>query len=195
MNYRPVAIPEFKPFYYVYEDGSVYSLRKERFLKPQLNSCGYVLYHLTQDKPYKGKKTKIFSAHRLVLISFEGYSTDKKKKEVNHIDGNKLNNHLSNLEWVTHSENILKSFETGRRHSYWLNKTKPPHSLETRIKMSNAKKKRVVVTHNVTMKRRIFESIGDTAKYFKVDPKTIQRYLKQESWHKTYYFRLQEDFK
>ena len=51
------------------------------------------------------------AVHRLVAETFiEG---DHRGKEVNHIDGNKSNNSLSNLEWVTTSENIKHAFRTG----------------------------------------------------------------------------------
>lgn len=49
--------------------------------------------------------------HRLVGIHFLG--TPKKGWQINHKDNNKLNNNVSNLEWVTQSENIRHSFDTG----------------------------------------------------------------------------------
>lgn len=189
-------LPGFENLYYIYENGDVYSIRKQRFLKPQLNSCGYILYHLTQEKTEENRdkpRTKIFFAHRLVLITFKGYSDNKYKKEVNHIDHDKLNNHISNLEWVTHSENILKSFQTGQRNSYWKGKIKPPHNLETRIKMSNAKKKPILTTHIQTREQLQFDSVVDAAKHFGVDRKTINRYLKDETRHKAYIFEFKPD--
>jgi hypothetical protein len=52
-----------------------------------------------------------FYVHRLVAEFF--LENKENKKCVNHIDGNKLNNYLTNLEWVTHSENNLHSFKMG----------------------------------------------------------------------------------
>jgi hypothetical protein len=48
-------------------------------------------------------------AHRLVMINFLGY--DCPSLDVNHIDGNKLNNHITNLEWNTRSENIKHAYD------------------------------------------------------------------------------------
>ena len=57
------------------------------------------------------KSLKTFKVHRLVAKHFcEGY---KPELHVNHIDGNKLNNHYTNLEWCTHKENAKHAFDTG----------------------------------------------------------------------------------
>ena len=55
-----------------------------------------------------------FAAHRLVAITFIP-NTDSKKIFVNHKDGNKQNNHVSNLEWVTSQENNIHAYQTGLR--------------------------------------------------------------------------------
>ena len=52
---------------------------------------------------------KTFRVHRLVLMAFAPIE-NMQNLEVNHIDGNKKNNSLSNLEWVTSSENKLHAF-------------------------------------------------------------------------------------
>jgi hypothetical protein len=60
--------------------------------------------------------------HRIMALAFLP-QPDKEQKFINHIDGNKLNNSLSNLEWVTFSENIIHSYRLGRTpHSGKLNK-------------------------------------------------------------------------
>jgi hypothetical protein len=52
---------------------------------------------------YKNGKSKTFSVHRLVATAF--LKNDDNTKIVNHKDGKKLNNHILNLEWITHKEN------------------------------------------------------------------------------------------
>ncbi len=57
-------------------------------------------------------KTKRFAVHRLVAIAF--IPNPKLKEMVNHIDNNGENNLLSNLEWATHSENMIHAQKQGR---------------------------------------------------------------------------------
>lgn len=54
---------------------------------------------------------KLFQVHRLVAQSF--ISNIQNKPEVNHIDGDKTNNCIDNLEWVTSSENIQHAIDNG----------------------------------------------------------------------------------
>jgi len=59
----------------------------------------------------KNRKNKVFRIHRLVAITF--IPNLENKREVNHKDGNKLNNNIANLEWVSPSENIRHAFNAG----------------------------------------------------------------------------------
>lgn len=93
-----------------YEISSFGNCRKkgsEQNLKPQLNSAGYVRYELR-----KNGKTKMFFAHRLGAKAF--LKNPENKPQVNHKDNNKLNNHISNLEYCTQSENVQQQYKDGR---------------------------------------------------------------------------------
>ena len=57
-------------------------------------------------------KGKHFRIHRLILLTFQGEISGN-KTDVNHIDGNKDNNKLDNLEYVSNSENIIHSYAIG----------------------------------------------------------------------------------
>lgn len=60
---------------------------------------------------YDGKKIRRIFVHRIVLTEF-GSKCEGERVFVNHKDGNPLNNRISNLEWVTRSENLYHSFHT-----------------------------------------------------------------------------------
>lgn len=87
--------------------GRVKSLKngKVRILKPFLTG----LY--MQVELHKDDKGKTFQVNRLVAETFIPNSDNL--PEVNHIDGRKLNNHVSNLEWVTHQSNMRHAVDTG----------------------------------------------------------------------------------
>lgn len=74
----------------------------------QINKNGYAVALLSQ----RGvRKDKLCTVHRLVAREF--VENPLNKPEVNHKDGNKLNNNVSNLEWVSHSENTKHAADTG----------------------------------------------------------------------------------
>lgn len=101
----------YEGLYQISNFGRVKSLPKinrkfERVLNCNINNCGYVRVKLCRHGD-----NKWVSVHRLVALYFIDNTSDKCC--VNHIDGNKLNNHVSNLEWVTVSENTKHAFDTG----------------------------------------------------------------------------------
>lgn len=82
-------------------------LWKGRMAKPWDNGIGYMAIGLTT----LGKSVNLY-VHRMVLQTFEPHKNFE-KMEVNHIDGDKSNNRLENLEWVTSKENIRHAWDTG----------------------------------------------------------------------------------
>lgn len=83
----------------VFEDGRIF-----KKLDPPVSSSGYKFVRV-------GKKS--YPLHRVVASAF--VPNPGNKPEVNHIDGNKTNNAVSNLEWVTSQENMRHAIETGLR--------------------------------------------------------------------------------
>jgi hypothetical protein len=93
------------PAYYLTNNGRVYSVKRKTFMKNRISGCGYVSIGLR----CKGKTTKL-SVHRLVAELFiENKPENYRELQINHKDGNKLNNHVSNLEYVTAAENSQHS--------------------------------------------------------------------------------------
>jgi hypothetical protein len=105
--WKPVA--ECNGEYYVSSWGRVKSFKfgKERILKPAIQSKGYQFIVICQKKT----KPKTSTIHKLVAMAF--IPNPNEKPQVNHKDGNKLNNHIDNLEWVTIKENIQHAWDTG----------------------------------------------------------------------------------
>ena len=89
------------PNYLINKKGEIYSKYRKKLLKPQ-NAGAYLKIRLRNDK-----KIKYCYLHRLLAETF--IPNPKNKQFINHINGNKLDNSLQNLEWVTSSENQTHS--------------------------------------------------------------------------------------
>jgi hypothetical protein len=90
--------------YRVFMDGRVYSLRKSKWLKPWTNTSGYRQVELCRRK---------WLVHRVVATAF--LNNSRALPMVNHLDGDKRNNGVDNLEWCTPTENMLHAWQTGLR--------------------------------------------------------------------------------
>ena len=91
--------------YQIYEDGYVFSVQKCRFLKMSKNNSGYKNVTLYDDNKVK----HVFLCHKLVYETFNNVIVEK-GYDVDHINNDKNNNNLSNLQILTHKENCLKKF-------------------------------------------------------------------------------------
>lgn len=97
----------FAKNYDIDEHGNVFSFHLNKIMRCNTLVTGYKRIGIVCDD---GKK-KRFLVHRLVALTY--LPNPENKEEVNHKDGNKLNNHVSNLEWVTRHENMRHAFSTG----------------------------------------------------------------------------------
>lgn len=107
-------IPGFEGKYQVSVDGQVRSItkgkngRKPGLIFGKVSTKGYHSVSLRHND-----QATHHSVHRLVMLAFVGLCPPG--MQVNHIDGNKLNNNLSNLEYVTPGQNIQHAFDTHLR--------------------------------------------------------------------------------
>jgi len=102
-----IEIKYFKD-YFVDEKGNIYSKKRTNMikLKPFISKFGYEYVRIRKNnKPFNKQ------VHRIVAENY--IYNQHNKPQVNHIDGKKLNNHVSNLEWVTASENAKHAIKLG----------------------------------------------------------------------------------
>lgn len=98
----------YKDYYEVSNKGRVYSYISNRILSNKfVNSCGYRTVKLTDFN-----ESKSFTIHRLVALAFLPPNKEN-KRTINHIDGDKINNWVNNLEWATYKENFNHGLRTG----------------------------------------------------------------------------------
>lgn len=131
--------------YEVSNNGEVRNKKTGRILKNSTAPNGYLRVNLRANN-----QSYTRYVHRLVALNFlEG------EGEVNHVDGNKSNNNVKNLEWLSHKENIEHAEETGLR---------------------DGRKKKILVEYldGTTL---TFGSRKECADYYSVDPSTIRDYL------------------
>ena len=99
-------IKDYEGKYYVTPQGDVVNA-KGKTLAPTINKkTGYKTVSLWRNNIGSSK-----TIHRLVALTY--LTNPNNLPEVNHIDGNKLNNHVDNLEWVTRSENMIHAYAIG----------------------------------------------------------------------------------
>ena len=109
-----------------------YYLTKEKILKNNIGQRGYLYVNLSNENHY----SKGYQIHRLVAQAF--IPNIENKPCVNHIDGNKRNNIVSNLEWCSYLENNIHAYKTGLKE----NKSR------AKIKVAQIKDGNIVATYN-----------------------------------------------
>jgi hypothetical protein len=91
--------------------GNVYSTSTYKFLSPYIDKMGYTMYGVAPDV---GNRT-ILGKHRAIALSFLPYNSRVDTLDVNHLDGVKGNNLISNLEWARRKRNCDHAYSTGLR--------------------------------------------------------------------------------
>ena len=99
--------PNIKDCYWINDQGEIYNKNTGNKISQKIERDGYVRVSLMK----KSGGTTYLQLHRIYMMAFKPIE-NMEKLQVNHIDGNKQNNCLSNLEWVTPKENIHHAIKT-----------------------------------------------------------------------------------
>lgn len=121
----------------------------------QFNTQGYLYSNLCNGIKQTPKKI-----HRLVADAF--IPNPENKRNINHIDGNKSNNNLENLEWATHSENLIHAYKLGL------------HKPKKRNFGDNPRSKKIIDIKN----NKIYSSINHLSFESKIPRTTLTRKIK-----------------
>lgn len=157
-------VVNYENLYKISNLGRVKSLYRmganERICKLHIGTRGYLEVNISKNNIRK--KVRV---HRLIAEAF--IPNPENKPEVNHIDGNKLNNSIENLEWVTRSENIQHSFKIGLNYGR---------------KGAKHKRSRKIINTTTNI---IYDSIVDAANKNNIKMNTLWDYLNKRYPNKT----------
>jgi len=174
-----VTVKDF-PNYSISNKGKLISYTTSedgQLLKPQKDAMGYRHVRLYDGTDKRGrykngdKKPKLEKMHRLVAQHFLPQPDGNVYMEVNHKDGNKENNDVTNLEWMTRSENIQHAWDTGLNEA-------------GRVKGAEKRRKPVKIIYP---DGRVEYYMGrvQAAVYLGVTPMTVLIKFKTDSWGRT----------
>lgn len=131
-QWKPITVDNVKPYYLVSTYGNIFSTYYNKYLIPHDNDHGYLQVSLMTNNG-----GRIFrKVHRLVMITF-AYVYGCENLQVNHINANKHDNHINNLEWVTAKENVQHAINLKLRSSVGENNPKALITENDAINISN----------------------------------------------------------
>lgn len=158
-------IPNY-PYYSIDKNGTIFSFRKKMYkaLKGSMAKNGYLLVKVCNEKGVKR-----FPAHRLVAATW--LQKPSNIVQINHLDGVKTNNKITNLEWVTAKQNIQHAFATGlmknlQGSASHFSKLQENQVIEIKKELKNYKK-------------GLFQILG---KKYGVHASTINKIYKGQTW-------------
>ena len=135
-------VVDYEGIYLISSNGEIYSNFSNKILKQSVGTSGYLCINL-----HKNKKQKSRLVHQLMAESFLSHKRQKFKIVIDHIDNNKLNNNINNIQLLSNRKNSTKD--------------KKPKSGESCIYKSNSK---YLVRLRINGKKKsigIFKDIND----------------------------------
>jgi hypothetical protein len=151
--------------------GNIRNKETGRVLKPYRSNSGTGYFMVDLIDYSGGKRKKIKSLiHRLVAFAFLPLISGK--DDINHKDGNKIENNKDNLEWVTHSENMKHAFDMGLNHK------------GSKHGISKLSEKEVceIKTLLINKTKRSHPYYSEIAARYNVDRKTVESIHRQKTW-------------
>lgn len=101
-------IPNIRPWYYISDHGNIFSANSNRLLKPTKSADGY---NVCTVRTIDGRGITIY-IHRIEMLTFK-FESGCESLDIDHVDCNKSNNYIVNLEWVTKGENTRRAAANG----------------------------------------------------------------------------------
>jgi DNA-binding CsgD family transcriptional regulator len=162
-------VPDTNGNYLVSNKGRYFSVKNNKILRGSQSNTGYILY------PCGPKGERSISAHRAVLMAFDGNPPSSEHTDARHLDSCKTNNSLSNLKWGTRSENMLDVWNLTKRGLPSSTTTVQPQTKASRT-ISEEKAKRILNAYSKGA------SIEDIAIMTDLSSDVIQRIVEGSTW-------------
>jgi len=153
------------PKYEINTEGRVWSWHRLKYLKPEKPKSGYLRVVLCNNGKLKHK-----FIHRLVLEAFVGLCP--KGKECRHLDGNRLNNNLDNLQWGTRSDNAQDAMRHKTHRA-----TNQNGELNTQCKLTKKDVINIVCLWNTKLFRQ-----QEIANMYNISRRNVSHIINRRTW-------------